>query len=49
MHECDNCGQACTCDIEDTWMPAPPDCSCPCAYEDLLDPDDLGDDQEPTP
>ena len=30
MHECVSCGQACACDIEDTWLDAPEDCTCPC-------------------
>ena len=30
MHECENCGQACYCDMDDIPCPAPDDCSCPC-------------------
>lgn len=26
MHECPNCGQACACDIEDTWFEGVDDC-----------------------
>lgn len=39
MHECNNCGQACDCDIEDMWYDtAPDDCSCEC--EGMDDEDD---------
>lgn len=30
MHECPNCGMACDCDGEDTWLEAPDNCSCEC-------------------
>lgn len=41
MHECENCGQACDCDGEDTWLETPDDCSHDC--EDFDDEDDLND------
>ena len=42
MHECPDCGQACTCDIEDIWHDeAPYDCSHECDDYDDLDPDDI--------
>ena len=36
MHECENCGQVCDCDIEDTWHAQPIDCICDCEgfYDD---------------
>jgi hypothetical protein len=45
-HECPDCGQACYCDGDDTWMDlwaTGGECSCACAdEEDLLDkPDDM--------
>jgi hypothetical protein len=30
MHDCPECGMACDCDGEDTWLNAPPDCQCDC-------------------
>jgi hypothetical protein len=39
MHDCPNCGQACDCDGEDTWLNAPPDCTC-CDGMDYEDDDD---------
>jgi hypothetical protein len=30
MHDCPRCGQACDCDLEDTWLDAPIDCICDC-------------------
>lgn len=38
MHECFECGQACDCDIEDTWFDeAPDDCSHDCDDEEFYD------------
>ena len=34
MHECWNCGNACDCDSEDTWLSQPDDCDCPCDEEE---------------
>ena len=39
MHECPECGQACDCDMEDTWIESPDDCSHDC--EPFDDEDDL--------
>jgi len=39
MHECCNCGQACDCDGEDTWLDQPRDCECECNKELPDDPD----------
>ena len=34
MHECPWCGQACDCDMDDTWFDeAPLDCACECGGE----------------
>jgi hypothetical protein len=37
MHDCPNCGMACDCDLEDTWLEAPDDCCHEC---ESLDDDD---------
>lgn len=34
MHECPECGQACDCDMEDTWLNAPFFCTHQCEEED---------------
>jgi hypothetical protein len=43
-HECENCGQSCDCEGDDTHRPWPygtdPDeCGCPCWEEELMDDD----------
>ena len=46
MHECPTCGQTCDCDIEDTWLDPPDDCSHECEdFEDDLTPDLEEDDE----
>lgn len=35
MHTCPDCGMACDCDGEDTWLDAPYDCYHPCAEDDI--------------
>jgi hypothetical protein len=37
MHECPDCGMACDCDGEDTWIDAPDECE-----HYLMDPECLG-------
>lgn len=34
MHECPECGSACVCDGEDTWLDAPFNCTHECDYDD---------------
>lgn len=43
MHECYECGQACCCDSEDTWLDCPSDCEC--ARRDQTDADEPHDDE----
>ena len=44
MHECPFCGRVCDCDMEDTWLDPPDDCTCSCwLEEDLFDDEDLED------
>ncbi len=41
MHECPDCGQACACDQDDLWQPAPEDCECGCWGEDHWGADEM--------
>lgn len=44
-HECLECGQACYCDLDDTWMECPADCHHDCEPEpDPYDEEDVEDD-----
>lgn len=43
MHECPKCMQACACDQDDLWQPAPDDCCCGCQFEPDGDHDEIWD------
>jgi hypothetical protein len=49
MHDCPRCGQACDCDLEDTWLEAPVDCICDCEgyYDSEDDYEDWAEDAYP--
>lgn len=46
MHDCPECDQACGCDGEDHYQPAPPDCQHGCEEDYVDDGDDF---PEPLP